>query len=554
MIKPIILSADDDPEVQQAIGRDLHREFGKSFRIIQADSGVGALAILKQVKLRNDPLALFLVDQRMPGLTGAEFLVQAMKIFPDARRVLLTAYADTEAAIKAINTARIDYYLMKPWDPPEEHLYPILHDLLEDWLAKYQPLFQGVRVIGHKWSSQAHDIKDFLARNQIPYRSLDIEISTEARILLESADISEKTLPAVIFPDGSSLVTPGYIQLGEKVGLKTHATRPFYDLVIVGAGPAGLAAAVYSASEGLRTVLIEREASGGQAGTSSRIENYLGFPDGLSGGDLARRAVAQAMRFGVEILSPQEVKALHIEGSYRHVTLADGSELGCHSAIITTGVSYRLLNVPGMEHLTGAGVYYGAALSEALSCQNQDIHIVGGANSAGQAAVYFSNYASSVTLLVRADSLAKGMSQYLIDQIARIPNIVVRTECNVVEVHGKDYLEDISIADGKTGLTDRVPSAALFIFIGAMPRTDWLTGVLARDEQGFILAGVDVLRANDRKFTWLLDRQPFLLETSMPGIFVAGDVRHGSIKRIASSVGEGSISVQLVHQYLHEVK
>src|SRR5579884_1986932 len=554
MVKPVLLTVDDDPEVLHAIERDLRRKYGGQFRIMRADSGAKALDTLKQLKLRNQPVALLLTDQRMPHMTGVEFLAQAINLFPDAKRVLLTAYADTEAAIQAINTVRIDYYLMKPWDPPEEQLYPVLQDLLDDWIADYHPPFQGVRVVGHQWSSESHQIKDFLARNQIPYRWLDIETNHEAQTLVQHADLDISRLPTVLFPDGSSLIAPTNALLAEKVGLKTHAGKPFYDLIIVGAGPAGLAAAVYGASEGLRTLLIEREASGGQAGTSSRIENYLGFPAGLSGGDLARRAVAQAQRFGVEILVPQEVTGIRVDDHYRYVTLSDGSELSCHALLIATGVSYRKLDVPGIDRLTGAGVYYGAAMTEALSCVDSDVYIVGGANSAGQAAMYFSKYARSVTVLVRGDSLAKSMSQYLIDQIAATSNITVQTRVNVVEARGETYLESICIANADTGEVQNVPATALFIFIGAMPCTEWVADIVARDSQGFILAGPAVMRNGKCPDGWPLERDPFLLETSVPGIFVAGDVRQGSVKRVASGVGEGSIAVQFIHQYLSGVK
>jgi thioredoxin reductase (NADPH) len=552
--KPILFTIDDDPEVLHAVERDLRQKYGGLFRVLSANSGAAALEILKQVKLRNEPVALFMVDQRMPHMTGVAFLEQAMIIFPDAKRVLLTAYADTNAAIRAINTVKVDYYLVKPWDPPEEHLYPVLQDLLDDWMADYHPPFQGVRVIGHRWSSQAHEIKDFLARNQVPYRSLDIETSEEAHALVEHGGLDISRLPLVLFPDGSHLIEPTTTQLAEKVGLRTHADKPFYDLVIVGAGPAGLAAAVYGASEGLRTMLIEREASGGQAGTSSRIENYLGFPVGLSGGDLARRAVAQASRFGVEILVPQEVVGIRVKDPYRFVLFSDGTEIGCHALMITTGVSYRKLDVPGIDRLTGSGVYYGAAMTEALSCVDSDVFIVGGANSAGQAAMYFSRYARSVNILVRGDSLAKSMSQYLIDQIGTTHNIIVQTQVTITEVKGESSLETISIAKSDTGEVQTVPATALFIFIGAMPQTEWVAGVIERDPQGFLLSGPALLHSAGRPQRWTLERDPFLLETSVPGIFVAGDVRAGSIKRVASGVGEGSIAVQFIHQYLSEVK
>lgn len=554
MVKPVLLTVDDDPEVLHAIERDLRRKYGGQFRIVRADSGAKGLEALKQLKLRNQPVALLLTDQRMPHMNGVEFLAQAINLFPDAKRVLLTAYADTEAAIQAINTVRIDYYLMKPWDPPEEKLYPVLQDLLDDWIADYRPPFQGVRVVGHQWSSESHQIKDFLARNQIPYRWLDVETNQEAQTLVKHTDLDISRLPTVLFPDGSSLVAPTNALLAEKVGLKTHAGKPFYDLIIVGAGPAGLAAAVYGASEGLRTLLIEREASGGQAGTSSRIENYLGFPAGLSGADLAHRAVAQARRFGVELLVPQEVTGIRVDDHYRYVMLSDGSELSCHALLIATGVSYRKLDVPGIDRLTGAGVYYGAAMTEALSCVDSDVYIVGGANSAGQAAMYFSKYARSVNVLVRGDSLAKSMSQYLIDQIAATSNITVQTRVNVVEARGETYLESICIANADTGKVQNVPATALFIFIGAMPCTEWVADLVVRDPQGFILAGSALMRNGKCPDGWTLERDPFLLETSVPGVFVAGDVRQGSVKRVASGVGEGSIAVQFVHQYLSGVK
>ncbi len=440
MAKPVILTVDDDPEVLQAVTRDLRQEYGDRFRILRAESGAVALTALEKLKLRNDLVAMFLVDQRMPQMSGVEFLEQALSMFPSAKRALLTAYADTDAAIRAINSTSIDYYLMKPWDPPEERLYPVLNDLLDDWLATFHPPFEGLRVIGNRWSPNSHQVKDFLARNQVPYQWLDIESSEEAQDLVKYADCDRLSLPLVLFADGSSLLQPTNIQIAEKIGLQTQAGKPFYDLIIVGGGPAGLAAAVYGASEGLKTVMIEREAPGGQAGTSSRIENYLGFPVGLSGSDLARRAVTQARRFGVEILTPQEVTGIRVEDPYRFVTLADGSEISCHALILGLGVSWRRLNVPGLEQLTGAGVYYGAAQTEALSCQDEDVYIIGGANSAGQAAMYFSKYARKVTMLVRGDSLAKSMSQYLIEQIAETPNISVQTHSSVIEAKGDSSL------------------------------------------------------------------------------------------------------------------
>ncbi|MBD2776264.1 response regulator [Iningainema tapete] len=554
MAKPVILTVDDDPEVLQAVARDLRSEYGDRFRIIRAESGNSALEALEQLKLRNQQLALFLVDQRMPQMSGVEFLEQALPMYPEAKRALLTAYADTDAAIRAINSAKIDYYLMKPWDPPQERLYPVLNDLLDDWQANFHPPFEGIRVIGNRWSVHSHQVKDFLARNQVPYQWMDIELSEEAQQLVGYAECNKIHLPLVLFADGSNLIQPNNVQIAEKIGLQTQAEKPFYDLIIVGGGPAGLAAAVYGASEGLRTVLIEREAPGGQAGTSSRIENYLGFPSGLSGGDLARRAVTQARRFGVEILTPQEVTGIRVQDQYRFVQLANGSEISCHAMILGLGVSWRRLDVPGLDRLTGAGVYYGAAQTEAISCQGEEVYVVGGANSAGQAAMYFSKYADKVTMLVRSDSLTKSMSQYLIDQIAETPNITVQTHSSVIEAKGETSLEAITIKNTLTGETQTVPATSLFIFIGAQPRTDWLDGVIEKDERGFIITGPDLLRNQERIKGWTLERDPFLLETNVPGVFAVGDVRHGSVKRVASGVGEGSICVQFVHQYLSNVR
>lgn len=550
MNKPVLLTVDDDPEVLQAIARDLRRQYGDRCRIVRADSGQAALEVVQQLKLRNDTVALFLVDQRMPQMTGVEFLEQASEIFPEGKRVLLTAYADTEAAIRAINVAHLDYYLLKPWDPPEEKLYPVLDDLLEDWRAHFHPEFQGIRVIGDRWSPASHRVKDFLARNQIPYRWLDIERDKEAEKLLHYAQVETPLLPLVLFADGSHAMQPDNLHIAEKIGLQTQAAKPFYDLVIVGGGPGGLAAAVYGASEGLKTVMIEREAPGGQAGTSSRIENYLGFPVGLSGGDLARRAVTQARRFGVEILTPQEAKSIRVENNYRIITLQSGEELSCHAVILALGVAWRRLAIPGTDSLTGAGVYYGAAQTEALECTNEEVYVIGGANSAGQAAMYFSRYARRVIMLVRGDSLTRSMSQYLIDQIAATSNIEVWTHSSVIEAKGSTSLEAVVVQNSQTGAVQTLPARYLFIFIGAVPQTDWLNGQVARDEKGFILTGPDLPKTGDRPTGWTLERDPYLLETSIPGVFAVGDVRHGSIKRVASGVGEGSICVQFVHRYL----
>lgn len=555
MAKPAILTVDDDPEVLQAVARDLRLQYGDRFRVVRASSGSEALEALQQLKLRNELVALLLTDERMPQMTGVELTEQAATIFPDAKRVLLTAYADTNAAIRAINTAKLDYYLLKPWDPPEEQLYPVLDDLLDDWLASFRPDFEGIRVIGDRWSAYSHQVKNFLARNQVPYQWLDIELEAEANRLLSYATSEQKPqLPLVLFPDGERLEKPSNLQIADKIGLQTQAEQPFYDLMIIGGGPAGLAAAVYGASEGLSTVMIEREAPGGQAGSSSRIENYLGFPVGLSGGDLARRAVTQAKRFGVEILTPQEAVSIRVQEPYRLIKLADGSEISTRAVLIATGVSWRRLNLPGSEKLTGRGIYYGAAQTEALACTDEDVYLVGGANSAGQAAMYFSRYARQVNMLVRGDSLAKSMSQYLIDQIEATDNITVKLQTSVVEVKGENSLEAITIANAQTGEKQTLEANSLFIFIGAKPQTDWLEGLVERNEQGFILSGPDLKRDRRRPRGWRLEREPFLLETNVPGIFVAGDVRYNSVKRVASGVGEGSIAIMFIHRYLSEVR
>ncbi len=553
MAKPIILSVDDEPQVLNAIERDLRGHYGGEYRIMKAGSGADALETIKQLKQRNAPLALFLVDQRMPNMTGTEFLGLALKIYPEARKVLLTAYADTEAAIASINKIGLDHYLMKPWDPPEQNLYPVLDDLLSDWQANVPLPYEGIRVAGTLWSPDSHQVKDFLARNRIPYQWLDIEQDSQASVLVETISQEERRLPLVFFPDGSVLTQPDNRTLAEKAGLQTQATQPFYDLIIAGAGPAGLGAAVYGASEGLRTALIEREATGGQAGTSSRIENYLGFPKGLSGADLARRATDQARRLGAEILTTQEVIKVGVEGPYRLVTLRDGTELSCRALVIATGVTVKKLGVPGVEQLTGAGIYYGAALTEAAYYRGQHVFVVGGANSAGQAAMFFSRYASQVTMLVRASSLEKGMSQYLVDQIGMTENIDVWPNTVVVEVNGKKQLESISVENKETGEVQSLPAAAMFLFIGAVPHSEAVTNLVVCNQAGFILTGPDLIKDGKRPKNWTLRRDPFLLETSVPGIFAAGDVRQGAVRRVASAVGEGAIAVSLVHQYLKTV-
>ena len=556
MPKPVLLSVDDDSDVLRAIERDLRSQYGAEYRVMGSDSPESALSILKQLKVRNDSVALLLADQRMPRMDGVQFLQEAMRIYPDAKRALLTAYADTNAAISAINEAGINYFFMKPWDPPADRLYPQLDDLLDDWQASYRPQFEGIRVLGTRWSPRSYELRDFLARNHVPYQWIDVEFSAndpETKRLLEVLGPETSSLPVVLFPDGTKLLDSLPAQVAQKVGLRTRAQTTFYDLAIVGGGPAGLAAAVYGASEGLHTVIIEREAPGGQAGMSSRIENYLGFPTGLSGGDLARRAVVQARRFGVEILSPQEVLGVRMEGPYRIIKLADNSEVSCHALMIATGVQWRRLEAPGVDRLQGAGVYYGGGTTEALSCKGEIVYVVGGANSAGQAAMNFAKYAGRVVMLVRGTSLASTMSQYLIDQIEKTPNIQLWAHASVVEVHGESHLEEISVLCSDTNKIERVPASAMFIFIGALPRTDWLTDLVERDERGFILTGPDLIRDGQRPKGWTIDRDPFLLETNVPGIFAVGDVRHGSIKRVASGVGEGSVAVQFIHQYLSKV-
>jgi thioredoxin reductase (NADPH) len=556
MAKPILLSVDDDSDVLRAIERDLRSQYGAEYRVIASDSPVQALDLLKQLKVRNDSVALLLADQRMPHMDGVEFLQEGMQIFPDAKRALLTAYADTTAAISAINEASINYFFLKPWDPPAEHLYPQLDDLLDDWQASYRPVFQGIRVLGTRWSPRSYELRDFLARNRVPYQWIDVEVSAndpETKRLVEALGPEAANLPVVLFPDGTKLLESVPADVAQKVGLKTRAQTDFYDLAIIGGGPAGLAAAVYGASEGLHTVMVEREAPGGQAGMSSRIENYLGFPAGLSGNDLARRAVAQALRFGVEILSPQEATSVRTEGSYRIIKLADGSEISCHALLIATGVQWRRLEAPGVDRLQGAGVYYGGGATEALSCKGETIYVVGGANSAGQAAMNFARYAERVIILVRGDSLSSTMSQYLIDQVKETPNIQLWAHASLAEAHGETHLEEISVLCSDTNKVERVPASAMFIFIGALPRTDWLGTLVERDERGFLLTGPDLIRDGQRPKGWTLDRDPFLLETNVPGLFAVGDVRHGSVKRVASGVGEGSVAVQFIHQYLSKV-
>lgn len=550
--RPVLLTVDDDAAVLSAVERDLKRRYVREYRILSAPSGEAGLDLLRQLSVRGEPVALLLADQRMPGLSGVEFLEAASHLAPNARRAILTAYADIDAAIGAINRAGVDYYFQKPWDPPEQHLYPVIDDLLDDWRANWRPGFEGIRVIGPRWSPQVHDIKDLLARNQVPYRALDVESGGEATDLLRTAGLDPLQLPVVLFPDGGTLVQPAPRDVAERAGLKTRAEQPFYDLAIVGAGPAGLAAAVYGASEGLKTVVLDAEAPGGQAGTSSLIENYLGFPRGLSGSDLARRAVTQARKFGAEILAPVQATGLRMDGPYRYVQTSDGGELSCHAVMVTTGVQYRKLDAAGVEALTGAGIYYGSTMTEALSCRGADVVIVGAGNSAGQAAVYLSTLARTVYIALRGDDLGKTMSQYLVDQIGRTENIRVLHRTVVCAANGDGRLERVTLQNGDGG-TRTLDCAALFVFIGAMPNTDWLEDCVMRDARGFILTGPDVMKNGKPPRDWPLERDPFLLESSVPGIFCAGDVRHGSVKRVASGVGEGSVAISFVHQYLADL-
>src|SRR5580692_9010932 len=554
MARPILLAVDDDVSVLEAVVQDLRRKYGETYRIMRAASGPAALDTLAQLKTRQEPVALILSDQRMPGMTGVELLERTRTIYPDARRVLLTAYADTEAAIRAINTARIHYYLNKPWDPPEEKLYPVLNDLLEDWQAGYRPAFEGLRVIGSRWSLADFRVRTFLSRNHVPYRWLDVAASPEANKLLpegvkllQDRELDPAKLPVLIFADNTVLVDPDLELLASRVGLSVQATQDFYDLTVIGAGPAGLAAGVYGASEGLRTLIIEPLAPGGQAGSSSRIENYLGFPSGITGADLGRRAHAQASRFGAEFIT-QRATGMRVEGQYRFVQLSDGRETSSHCVLLAPGVQYRKLEIPGADRLTGAGIYYGAALIEARACQGEEIYMVGGANSAGQAALYFSKFATKVTMLVRGEGLSATMSKYLIDEISRTSNIVVEARTQVVEAFGDERLESLRLR-GPEG-DSQMPASSLFVFIGAVPVTAWLPSCILRDDKGFVLSGSELRKDGKLPDVWHEDREPYLLETSVPGVFVAGDVREGSIKRVASAVGEGSIAVQFVHQYL----
>jgi thioredoxin reductase (NADPH) len=547
--RPVLLTVDDDPSVSRAVARDLRRQYGEHHRIVRAGSGAEAMEALRELKLRGDQVAVMLADYRMPEMNGIEFLESAMDLFPRARRALLTAYADTDAAIAAINVVDVDHYLLKPWEPPEEKLYPVVDQMLETYLASGEAQTRETKVVGHRWSAPSFEVRDFLARNAVPYRWLSVD-EPEGRRLLEAAEVGPERLPLVVTADGETLVAPTTTEVALAVGLSTTPTTDFYDLIVIGGGPAGLGASVYGASEGLRTLLVEREATGGQAGQSSRIENYLGFPDGVSGAQLTDRARRQATKFGAEILTARDVTGLRPHGPARVVSFGDGTEVAAHAVIVATGVSYRDLGAPGCGSLTGRGIYYGSASTEAADCVDADVYVVGGANSAGQAAVFFSHVAKTVTLVVRADSLTRAMSAYLIEQLEGIDNISVRVQTVIEEAHGEKHLEALTLRDTVTGRCERVDTSHAFVFIGAQPRTDWLADVLARDERGFVLTGPDLLVDGSRPAGWPLDRDPWPLEGSLPGVFVAGDVRADSVKRVASAVGEGAMAVTLAHRYL----
>ena len=547
--KPVLLTVDDDPGVSRAVARDLRRRYGQDYRIVRAESGPQALEALREIKLRGDPVAVLLADYRMPEMSGLEFLEQAMDLFPNARRALLTAYADTDAAIEAINVIDLDHYLLKPWEPPSEKLYPVVDELLELWRTADDTPVTATQVVGHRWSARSYEVRDFLARNSVSYRWFTAD-QPEGRRLLEAAGLDEASIPLVVTPDGESLVDPSVEELAARVGLSTTPATDFYDTVIVGGGPAGLGAAVYAASEGLRTVLVEREATGGQAGQSSRIENYLGFPDGVSGVQLTDRARRQAAKFGAEVLTAAAVTGLEVRGSSRVVRFADGGEVAAHTVVLATGVAYSTLDAPGTGALTGRGIFYGSAATEAPSCADEDVYVVGGANSAGQAAIFLSRHARRVTVLVRADDLERSMSHYLVRQIHATANIEVRLNTVVAGAAGAGHLERLRLCDTVTGATEEVPAAFLFVFIGAAPCTEWLDGVVQRDRRGFVVTGPDLLVGGKRPRGWPLDRDPYYLEGSVPGVFAAGDARANSVKRVASAVGEGAMAIQLVHRYL----
>ena len=551
MKKPTIFAIDDDPAVIRAIERDLRKYYRKDYRVMSSQSGEEALDSLRKLKARNEAVALFVTDQRMPGMSGVDFLALAKEIYPDAKRALLTAYSDTDSAIRAINEAQLDYYLMKPWDPPEERLYPVLNELLEEWLASYKPEFDGLKLVGYQWSPRSHAIKEFLAGNLVPYLWLDVELHEKAREIVNLSGIDRKELPATFFEDGSYLTNPDFKALARKLGLKSEASHDVYDVVIIGAGPAGLAAAVYGASEGLKTLLVEKRAPGGQAGTSARIENYLGFPTGLSGSELTRRAITQATRLGAEVLTPQEVTDIKLKDMYKIIKLSDGKELNALSLIIASGVDYRRLDAEYVNDFTGAGIYYGSCRTEANACKDKDVYVVGGGNSAGQAAMYLSKFAKNVYILIRGQSLGASMSQYLIEQISRTPNISVLNGSRIVEVAGDGRLESIVIEDVNTGERSTAETQSLFIFIGMRPFTDWIKLDLIKNEKGYIETGRDLFNYESFKSIWKLERSPYMLESSIPGIFAAGDVRSGAMNRVASAVGEGSMAIKFIHEYIN---
>jgi len=551
MKKPTIFTIDDDPAVIRAIERDLRKYYRKDYRVISAQSGEEALDSLRKLRTKNEVVALFVTDQRMPGMSGVDFLALAKDIYPEAKRALLTAYSDTDSAIRAINEAQLDYYLMKPWDPPEEKLYPVLNDLLDEWLASYKPDFDGLKLVGYQWSPHSHAIKEFLAGNLVPYLWLDVETHERGKELVSMSGIDHKDLPAAFFEDGTYLANPGFRDLARKLGLKSEASRDVYDVVIIGAGPAGLAAAVYGASEGLKTLLVEKRAPGGQAGTSARIENYLGFPSGLSGSELTRRAITQAMRLGAEVLTPQEVTDIQLKDRYKIIKLSDGKELNTHSLIIASGVDYRRLDAEYVNDFTGAGIYYGSCRTEAHACKGNDVYVVGGGNSAGQAAMYLSKFAKNVFIVIRGGSLISSMSQYLIEQISRTSNISILNRSRIIEARGDGRLESIIIENVDTGEKRTAGTQSLFIFIGMRPFTDWIKLDLIKNEKGYIETGRDLFNYENFKSIWKLERSPYLLESSIPGIFAAGDVRSGAMNRVASAVGEGSMAIKFIHEYIN---
>ena len=548
--KPLIVIVDDDESVLKSVHRDIKAKYRNDYRILSTNSATEALESLRELKNKGETVALFLSDQRMPEMLGVEFLEQAKKLYPDAKRILLTAYSDTEAAIRAINDVQLDYYLLKPWNPPEEKLYPVLDDQLDEWQSNFVPDFQGIKIIGYQWSPKSHAIKDFLAGNLLPYQWLDVETNPQGKELLEINAIPAAALPAVFFEDGSYLKSPDIAELGDRVGMRVNASAEMYDVAVIGAGPAGLAAGVYGGSEGLNTILIEKRAPGGQAGTSSRIENYLGFPKGLSGADLSRRAITQATRFGIEFLSPQEVTDIEIKDQYKIIKLKSGAVVNAKAVIITAGVDYRKHPAKGIDDFTGAGIYYGAATTEAMAFKGQEVYIIGGGNSAGQAAMYLSKFAKQVSIVIRKPDLSSSMSQYLIDQIAGTPNIRILGKTEVTEVKGDTRLKEVVLKDNDSGLEESKEAAALFIFIGAKPKTEWLTLEVLKDAKGFLETGPNLARYENFKKVWKLPRDPYFLETCIPGIFAAGDVRAGAMNRVAAAVGEGSMAIKFVHEYL----